>query len=293
MKKTNFSDEDFQISKLPSTRKSQFKDICLHSYRLLFGFGLVMLLFFIPYIAAYIFRIISNVGISSLLIDKGIKDKDLAMSLTYLTLLFDLINIPCYIIISIGLAGYSIVFRNLIYGEGVLFKYDFKKGIKTNSKYYVLASSIYGCIKLIVNFLCNYSTLLNSVGFNILTGILLVLFFLLIVPTLFYFTVNHTLYNMKISSGFSNAFRITLSTFFVSILLGLIIYFVKYINLLPFPLVKILIIMFLLVLIFPFFYLVFLLFSVATYDKLLNEKYHKSIYHKGLSTYQESNFDEE
>lgn len=41
MKKTNFSDEDFQISKLPSTRKAQFKDICLHSYRLLFGFGMM------------------------------------------------------------------------------------------------------------------------------------------------------------------------------------------------------------------------------------------------------------
>lgn len=293
MKKITYSEKDFDSSMLPSTRRAQFKDICKHSYRLLLSFGLMMLLFAIPYIVSFIFRMISNVGMSSLLVNKGVEDAELAMSLTYLTLAFDLINIPCYIVFALGLAGYSLIFRNLIFGDGVLYWPDFKKGIKSNGKYYALAGFIFGLFKLGINFLCNYSTIVANIYLNIFAGILIVLFYLLIVPSLFYFVVNHTLYNMKIISGLNNAFRVTLSTFFVSILPGLSLYLVKYVNLLPFPYVKILIIMCLIALIFPFFHLVFLLFSISTYDRLVNEKYHKSIYHKGLSTYEYIDFDKE
>lgn len=293
MKKIVYSEKEFDSSMLPSSRKAQFKDICRHSYRLLLSFGLIMLAFAIPYIVSYIFRIIANVGMSSLLTKREVEGQEMAMSLIWLTMLFDFINIPCYIVFAIGLSGYSLIFRNLIFGDGVLYWLDFKKGIKDQGKYYVIAASIFGIFKLIVNFLCNYSTLVSNTFLNIFAGILIVLFYLLIVPSLFYFVVNHTLYEMKIFFGFSNAIRVTLSTLFVSSLFGLSLYFVKYVNLLPFPYLKILIIMCLIALIFPFFHLVFLLFSISSYDRLINEKYHKSIYHKGLSTYEYTDFDKE
>lgn len=289
MKKIVFRTNDFDISNLPRTRKEQFKDIVKNQYRTLLLFGLFIFLFSIPFLLAYSFRIISNVSLSASLIKKELTNIEINSALIVQTVMFDAINIPCYMIISISLAGFSNIFKNIIFAEGVLFKSDFKNGLKQNLKYFLLSGFIYGAGQLIINLISNYAALSNQIFINILAGFLIVIFYSLVIPMLLFFTVNHTIYEMKISSGFSNSLIATISRFGFCILIGLVFYLLRFVDIIPFPYIKILIHIFFLVLFFPFFYLICILFGFSSYDKLINEIHHPDLFHKGLSSFVNQN----
>lgn len=139
-KKLLAAHDDFQSSDLPSMRRAQFFDILKMRWELILKMGLLFLLFFLPLLAAIIYRDFNFAGLEKGLsaeletgeITKEQFDQEFVTGYQGIKFIFALLLIPCLLVLSFYFMGAMRIYRQLAYGEPIYFWHDFMKGIKNN-----------------------------------------------------------------------------------------------------------------------------------------------------------------
>lgn len=277
MRKKNVRKIDFGPSDLPKTRMSQWKDLLKGRFFTLLFLGVLLFLFFLPFLASILFRdvLLYNLSYSDL------SQEEIASGTNGIILIFSAIRIPCFMVLSMGFAGVFAIFRELIYDEPVFMKEDFLAGIKGEWRSFLLISVFVGVFSFLSDWLPMYipSPYVGAIfpAFN----------FVLAFPVLFL--------SLFLSSTYSNPFfthiRFSFSLYFHyfpsafgTFLLCFAPYFLSYI---PILLLKYILLILVLVLFLPFALLFAYENQMRIYDPLINKEQFPSYYQKGLSTYYE------
>lgn len=287
MKNNNLS-HDFSYNNLPLHRRGQFLDIIKNEWKTLLLLGLWFLIAAIPYIVIYALKFYGYSFLLGAYQEAGISEEEIYNNLLIYNLIADSVNVISYIPFAIVFAGASRIYRNLIYDEGILFKEDFIKGIKTMFKYYIVIMLIYGVIKIGVNFTVNMSNLTGDIFTLILSGFLLIAFYVVIVPSLSFICNLQQIYKISIFNSIRSSVKMTFSSIFIAFLFVLPLYFVQYISIIAVLLFEILILIMIVLLIIPVYLLGWKLFVAYLFDKFINLDNYPDFYRKGLAPYANS-----
>ena len=262
----------------PKTRKEQCKLLITSRFRNIISIGLLNILFFIPLIVVFIFKVnYTNVIISSFG-NPNPPTEDSLNAVRLWHLIFDAIQIISIMIISIGISGSMKVIKTLCYGEPVIFWENFKQGVKENWKNYLLTSLFFSFTLLIVNFSRNSSGLMESKSISMLSWAILGIFIFVISPILVLGLAIDATYKNKLGSSFKSALVMLLRHYFGFIYMPAIM-FVSYIaiflmqlfSLNIYIIVAISLLMILYIL--PIFMFLGYEYSLYLFDKYINSNY--------------------
>ncbi len=283
MAKLKLAKTDFDIGRLPATRRQVLADIYRNRLPLLLDLGLVLLLFFLPLGAVSMLTLAQSADINHALVQGQITAKEAAVQLVQIRNAGNILLLPALVILALGLAGGANILKNLVWQEGVLFKGDFRQGIRSNWRCFGLTALLAG----ILNYTANY---LVSLGFfergtALEWGLIAVLaasgIFTLAVP---FILIQSTLYNLGYMQKLSNALLLSMRTFFPTLGLALL-------NVLPFLVllidnytVHIFAMILLPILAIPSLLLADTLYVHSVLDKYVNREHFPEIYRKGLRT---------
>ena len=277
MKKKNVRKSDFATSDLPKTRMSQWKDLIKGRFFTLLLLGVLLFLFFLPYLASLLFRDVLLYNLSS----SGLSKEEIASGTNGIILIFSAIRIPCFMVLSIGFAGVFAIFRELIYDEPIFMKEDFLAGIKGEWRSFLLLSVFAGVFGFLGDWLPMYmpSPYIGAIfpAFN----------FVLVFPILFLALFLSSTYSNPFFTNIRFSFSLYFHYFpsvFGTFLLCFAPYFLSYI---PILLLKYILLILLLVLFLPFALLLSYENQMRIYDPLINKEQFPSYYQKGLSSYYE------
>ncbi len=124
---------DFTADALPATRPAVFWDCWRVRHRLLFALGGILLLFLLPLLVSHLTR---DALCASVAVSDAKDEAARAAAVATLRFRFRLIDIPCWLLLSVGLAGTVRVLRQLVYGEGVFLREDFFTVVRQNGGAY-------------------------------------------------------------------------------------------------------------------------------------------------------------
>ncbi|MGI6713863.1 MAG: hypothetical protein ACOX3K_02245 [Bacilli bacterium] len=283
MKKIKHPKADFTSSLLPQTRREQFKDLFKNEWKTLLALGFILFLFALPYLVLYAFRFFYAAFYSSALIEGGLDERTIQFNMIIFHALFDLGTIIPYSVLSLGLAGTMRVMSNLVYGEGVLFKDDFINGIKKAWKAYLFAAIIFGLVKAVYSFGSNYLTFEGSTLSAILNGVLVIVVYLFVVPTMMLMLELNSTYNITFINNIQASFKFTVLTLIPTGLFSIGLFFVLYLSNISQLFIIILIISILIIVIVPIYLLLWKLFIAHIFDKFINVHDYLEFYRKGLA----------
>ena len=269
IKKARF---DFVESNLPSNRKEVFIDCLKLRFGLLFKIGALIFVFSIPLLISMFFL---DVSVSSLY-NNSSNIENVYDSITQTINLFNLINIPLLMILSLCLAGVFRIIRQLVWGEPVFFGQDFIEGIKLNGKGFSIIFLLVG----IINFICSYAFYANTDSFIIKVMPLVIGLLVLFPIGILMLSLNNT-YNISISSSFSNGMILFLKEF-PKVILCSFIMGLPFILLFISNLIRYLIIVIILIFITPLLIMGLYLFSCYLFDKHININTYPDYVDKGI-----------
>lgn len=131
-RKLKSSPTDFLPSELPQSRKDQFFFLLRNNSLTLFWLGLLLALCFAPIIVTLFFQNRFEVGFYQKFSAGELSKEDYDASMNALMIYGTLLETLFTFVASLGLSGANRVYRALLWGEGVLFWDDFKRGVKQN-----------------------------------------------------------------------------------------------------------------------------------------------------------------
>lgn len=282
MKNKNLGRE-FTYQDLPRSRRSQFSDIFKNEWRTLLLIGLWLLISAIPYLVVFVGRFLGYSFLLGAYQEAGISQEEINLRLVIFNLIVDAVNIFSFIVLAIPLAGSSRVFRNLVYGEGILFKDDFIKGVKDNVLMYIVLCFIFGAIKSGVNYLINFSNMNGNMFYLIMSGFLLIAFYLLIVPALALFANLKQTYQITFMNAVKTSIKMSIVSFIVVLLFAFPLYFAQYISFIAVLFVGVLLICIIFLILGPLYLLLWKLYIAHLFDKYINSTSYPDFYRKGLA----------
>lgn len=270
MYKQKQSSKDFTTNDLPSNRKEVFFDKLKNQYHVLFKSGLVLILFFVPFILSGFFK---DYSIWYQTNHDGLSDVDYWR----IEIMYSLLDIPLHAVLAIGLAGLFRVIKNLSWDTPVFFKEDFKDGVKKNSKQFIIVSIIFSIISLLCKLSLSNSNIPELVRYipsGILIGVVAPLSLVSLNILNLYNAQTGEAYQLSTRFFFGKAGQSFLA--YVCVISPLFILFIsnfmiKYIVLIP-------VILFVL----PLCLLAWFLYTCSLFDRFMNEKNYPSIYDKGV-----------
>ena len=272
MRKVKKSRFDFIESNLPSNRKEVFFDCLKLRFGILFKLGILIFIFFIP---LFLTSLIMDVSVTSLYENMN-DDESIKNAIIGTINLFNLINIPLFVILSLGFAGAFRVVRQLVWGEPIFFSSDFMDGIKLNGKGFSLCFLIVG----IVNFIISYVLYTND-SYNIISFIPLVLTFLIFIPIGLYVLSLYNTYNITFKSAIYNGLLLYVKELPKTLLFTLIVE-LPFAILLISDITKYLIALVAVIFIIPLLIMAYYLFSCYVFDKHINAKSYPEYVDKGI-----------
>lgn len=272
---------DFTEASLPHSRRDVFRDVLKNRWKDLLKVGALLLLFSLPLLVFGAVGEINAANIYAEYKNGAISAETYASEVAASNGAFALIKIIGYIIFSVGIAGSARVLRQIIWDEPLFFFEDFKDGIKIYGGQFALAMFLYG--------LCSYTVVFFSSAANgILYAIALGLGVFILLPAMFFWLSERTVYANKIGENIRNGFMFYVRTLFKSIGMLLLAF-------LPFTLEYVLEFFGLYNFIFKYSYLLictflllplgimlWLLYTYSVFDKYINAELFPEILHKGF-----------
>lgn len=272
---------DFTEASLPHSRRDVFRDVLKNRWKDLLKLGALLLLFSLPLL---VFGAVSEINAANIYAEYkngAISAETCASEVAASNGAFALIKMIGYIIFSVGIAGSARVLRQIIWDEPLFFFEDFKDGIKIYGGQFALAMFLYG--------LCAYTAVFFSSATNgILYAIALGLGVFILLPAMFFWLSERTVYASRIGENIRNGFMFYVRTLFKSIGMLLLAF-------LPFTLEYVLEFFGLYNFIFKYFYLLictflflplgimlWLLYTYSVFDKYINAELFPEILHKGF-----------
>lgn len=272
---------DFTEASLPHSRRDVFRDVLKNRWKDLLKVGALLLLFSLPLLVFGAVGEINAANIYAEYKNGAISADTYASEVAASNGAFALIKIIGYIIFSVGIAGSARVLRQIIWDEPLFFFEDFKDGIKIYGGQFALAMFLYG--------LCAYTAVFFSSATNgILYAIALGLGVFILLPAMFFWLSERTVYASRIGENIRNGFMFYVRTLFKSIGMLLLAF-------LPFILEYVLEFFGLYNFIFKYSYLLictflflplgimlWLLYTYSVFDKYINAELFPEILHKGF-----------
>ncbi len=283
---------DFLIEQLPTTRKKQFFDILKNEWRTILLLGVILVIFFIPFIVSNIFEYGFMSGTSDTIRQNLEAEGKSAEEITSaiksqmnsIHLLFTAINIVCFMIFSIGLAGVSRIIKCLSFGEGVIFKSDFFIGVKKYWKPFLIVGFFAGLFYFLMTYtsaMINAFSVTNS-SLAIVNGLTIGFYYAILVPLFLFSLSQATLYNLPFFKSVSNSIRFILNKYYISIIFCIILYAISFLTYIIYPIIEIICFIVVIIFIVPLIVLAFHLFALSLFDKYINKDYYPEIHKKGL-----------
>ena len=280
-RKHKVAKNDFTGDNLPHSRRDVFRDVLKNRWKDLLKVGALLLLFSLPLLVFGAVGEINAANIYAEYKNGAISAETCAFEVAASNGAFALIKIIGYLIFSVGIAGSARVLRQIIWDEPLFFFEDFKDGIKIYGGQFALAMFLYG--------LCSYTAVFFSSAANgILYAIALGLGVFILLPAMFFWLSERTVYANKIGENIRNGFMFYVRTLFKSIGMLLLAF-------LPFILEYVLEFFGLYNFIFKYSYLLictflflpleimlWLLYTYSVFDKYINAELFPEILHKGF-----------
>ena len=275
-KKPLFSNQDYQYSSLPATRKEAFKDVYRHNFKTILSSGLTLFVFSIPLL---IFLFVMDLGKIGMTPEKYGEEE-----LKSVLLVWDLIvnggAVLLLYVVLIGLMGIMRVLKLLVWQEGIDFFHDFKVGIKENFKHFSLLYLIFA-----IFYLLSYSVYIFVLNFFV--GIWLMILYVIIFVSIgiwALFVVN--VYQCNLWNYLKNAVFFYSKSLLLSIPFVILLIFPFFLVFVPLSIfsftIKYPIILAMLILYYPCLIIIGYLYSLSKFDEFINRENYPEIYRKGL-----------
>ena len=266
---------------LPTNRFEAFKDICLNQLRLLLKLGLLVFIICLPIIISFILTNIKIYEVNLLLESNTINTDEALLQTTGYVNARNIIFIVLIPLTLYLLSGIFSIIRKTVWQEGIIFWYDFKKGIKQNGKYFALIGFIFSILFFVFNYTLKEELLIHSTANFIAVAFSGIALFvtILFAPFLLHQTI---IYNLKFTYKIKNTliiFSKLLYLFLMLLVLNLVPILLLFINN---GIVLLIVILLDCLILIPIIIVLNTLFTDCCFDAFINHIYFKEIYRKGL-----------
>lgn len=278
IKKRKSAPYDYSVSMLPTTRKAVFWDVLKLNYGKFLYYGLLILLFSMP---LHVMTFIEQVQLTRLINSQVFEGQQLAQELYGLKNLFALLRIPCFLILSVGIAGFSKVIRKYAWVENVYFNADFSSGIKENVGQMLLIGAMVGGGYAICQVLYNMASFSDDGTMSFISLIPIVIIALVGVPTVAYAVVCISIYKNKFGKMLQIGWLLTVSKPFQTYLALLCCLAIVILQFLPFTILMV-VGRILSSMLSPIIFLGWYLFALNLLDEKVNKKNFPQIVGKGI-----------
>ena len=275
-KKPLFSNDDYQYSSLPTTRKEAFKDVYRHNFKTITLSGLFLLLFSLPLVIFLVVMDFGKLGMTP----ESFGEEELKAVLFLWDIIINAGAVVLLYVVLIGLMGATRVLKLLVWQEGIDFSYDFKQGIKENFKHFSLLY-LFGAII----YLGTYAVYIFLLNF--LIGIWLMILFIIIFVSIGVwniFVIN--VYQTTLWNYIKNAVFFFSKCIPLTLLYVVMIVFPFFAVFIPVSgltiVIKYPVILAMIILYYPFLIVIGYLYSLAKFDLFINKDNYPEIYRKGL-----------
>ena len=266
---------DFSEQNLPHNRKEVFFDCVKLYWQKLLLLGLIMLACAVPLLTASAVCDTVQQGLSRQLED-GVIDKVAYNGQTaWLRFAEALIDIPCYVIVCVGLSGTVRVTRQMIWAEPLFFANDFADGIKQNWLTFCLCG-------FLVSLLNVYLAFAESSGGGLPAYLPLGVVTIVVLPTALWMMAASSVYNIGIGKNITNYFVLYIKTPFVTWLFVALFASVAIPGLIGFVALRCIFLAVFIVVLLPAFVMLWQLVSYSYFDKFINKQAYPEIVDKGI-----------
>lgn len=277
MRKLKCTVNDFTELNLPGTRKQVFSDCYKEHFSVIFRIGLLCMLFFIPILVVTFMRDVYLINaIESL--EEQTTEKLTAVYYSA-NAIYGFANLFAFTLFATLLSGVVRVIRQLLWGEPLFFRDDFKNGVKSDALRFAVTALIISLLNYILNLLDN----------SIITYVLYGTFIAVVLPIAMWTLLQSVYYSLKLSATVKNAAIYYIRTFPATLLL-IACTAVPFwlVGVIPIIAVKYMALILMAVFFVPPLTMVWILYACHTFDKYINKEHYPSIYRKGMRPEEES-----
>ncbi len=200
-----FASKDYTEEMLPSTRKTLFFDVMKLHWKSFLGYGLIFLLFCLP---SHLVSLLQSVYIARLTAG-GQLTAELQMEVLSFKNTMAFAQLPCILILFVGLAAFVRVIRQYAWGENVFFQHDFPTGLKNNLGQMSMLGILTGLIYALCVYVGNLALVAQDTAAKILYVLPLGTAALLGVPLVAYAIVLISIYQNSFFRILQMAFALT------------------------------------------------------------------------------------
>lgn len=266
---------DFSEQNLPHNRKEVFFDCVKLYWQKLLLLGLIMLACAVPLLTVSAVCDTVQQGLSRQLED-GVIDKVAYNGQTaWLRFAEALIDIPCYVIVCVGLSGTVRVTRQMIWAEPLFFANDFADGIKQNWLTFCLCG-------FLVSLLNVYLAFAESSGGGLPAYLPLGVVTIVVLPTALWMMAASSVYNIGIGKNITNSFVLYIKTPFVTWLFVALFASVAIPGLIGFVALRCIFLAVFIVVLLPALVMLWQLVCYSYFDKFINKQAYPEIVDKGI-----------
>lgn len=266
---------DFSEQNLPHNRKEVFFDCVKLYWQKLLLLGLIMLACAVPLLTVSAVCDTVQQGLSRQLVD-GVIDKVAYNGQTaWLRFAEALIDIPCYVIVCVGLSGTVRVTRQMIWAEPLFFANDFADGIKQNWLTFCLCG-------FLVSLLNVYLAFAESSGGGLPAYLPLGVVTIVVLPTALWMMAASSVYNIGIGKNITNSFVLYIKTPFVTWLFVALFASVAIPGLIGFVALRCILLAVFIVVLLPALVMLWQLVCYSYFDKFINKQAYPEIVDKGI-----------
>ena len=276
---------DSRHLKLPKNRRQSYFDCVFNKTSTLLLVGLTILLCALPLLIILGVTNILIYDIKLQLLD-GLISKEVANSRFFETYnAANFLLIPAFIILFIGLSGIIRVTRRMIFQEHIAFFYDFKAGVKSNARSFVLAGLFLSLLYAVMMLLARFPLITNELKWLDATFAISIAAFVLALLIVPFYLLQSDLYNLNFKDKLKNSFLIGMRSILTTLPFLLLLFAPWLLLLINYDsVVYFIVIALLLLVVMPLSLLAMHEYGLSILDKYINKVHHPSIYRKGLFT---------
>lgn len=274
--------EDFSANKLPANRVKLFSYMITNKFFKIYKNHILTMLFFLPLIIWGVLTMEYTDMVYSLAPKEGITHFIEHWFTVYVT------AIPMWVLAFVGLAGGLNVLKKLAWGDPVIFKNDFLRGIKLSGKQLALVGGLWGTafalIKYAINWLGFYYKVFDD-SYSVVFGIFVCLFLLVAaIGYTVYMTCMASMYNVNFKQLLVGSFKLYFADCFLAT--GVILLSLSPIIILlsiGFAITTLLAYLFAICFLIGIIIIPMFLVCQHTFDRVINKKDYPDFYGRGLS----------
>ena len=266
---------DFSEQNLPHNRKEVFFDCVKLYWQKLLLLGLIMLACAVPLLTVSAVCDTVQQGLSRQLADGVIDKVAYNGQAAWLRFAETLIDIPCYVIVCVGLSGMVRVTRQMIWAEPLFFANDFADGIKQNWLTFCLCG-------FLVSLLNVYLAFAESSGGGLPAYLPLGVVTIVVLPTALWMMAASSVYNIGIGKNITNSFVLYIKTPFVTWLFVALFASVAIPGLIGFVALRCIFLAVFIVVLLPALVMLWQLVCYSYFDKFINKQAYPEIVDKGI-----------